>query len=382
MIGQDLEKYTFEYLMSQALVRVSDDLDKREGSIIYDALAPACYALSEAYMELRMVLINTFASMANGEYLDLRASEHGVIRYAATAAVRKGVFVMDSGAPAIIPIGSRFSTISETESVNFSVLAPYTDSTGNVEPGSYNLVCEELGTVGNEYTGALLPISNISGLKSAIMSTVVTPARDVETDEELRTRYFEEINRKAFGGNISQYDQEIKAISGVGEVQIYPVWDGGGTVKCSIIDAEYNTISNDFITQIQDLVDPTPQGTGLGIAPIGHKVTIVTPTKLALNIKTTVVLTNSYTLSQVESQVTSAIEKYLLELRQTWGLSDELNNYSLSVYIARINAAILSVPGIANVTNTTINGSAADIILQENATTQQLPVLGGVTISV
>ena len=77
MIGNYLDKYTFKYLMESALDNIPDDLDKREGSIIYDALAPACYELAEYYMELKKILENTFASTASNEYLDLRAAELG-----------------------------------------------------------------------------------------------------------------------------------------------------------------------------------------------------------------------------------------------------------------------------------------------------------------
>ena len=75
MIGDYLDKYTFKYLMELALDNVPDSLDKREGSIIYDALAPACYELAEYYMELKKTLENTFAETASNEYLDLRAAE-------------------------------------------------------------------------------------------------------------------------------------------------------------------------------------------------------------------------------------------------------------------------------------------------------------------
>ena len=381
MIGDYLETYTFTYLMEQALNQVSDDFDKREGSIIYDALAPACYSLAETFMQMRKLLLDTFASTSNGEYLDLRVGETGITRYAATAAVRKGTFLSDNGAAAVIPLGSRFSTIADSDSVNYYVDSIYVDSQGQAEPGSYNLVCEELGTIGNSYIGALLPITNISGLASATISSIVTPGRDVETDEELRIRYFEQINQKAFGGNVAQYDSEIRSISGVGEVQIYPVWNGGGTVKCSIIDAEYNAISSEFISQIQEIIDPTPQGTGLGIAPIGHTVTITTPMKKTIDVSTKVVLDSQYTLSQVKDNIVSAIESYLLELRKSWGVGNDANVYSLAVYIARINAAIITVPGVANVTETTINGDPFDLTLSEDATLQELPVLGTVTIN-
>ena len=124
------------------------------------------------------------------------------------------------------------------------------------------------------------------------------------------------------------------------------------------------------------------QGTGLGLAPIGHQVTITTPTEIAINIETTIVLNNGYSLPQVESLIQQAIAEYLLSLRKAWGIGDDLNQYTLAVYIARINAAILSVNGVANVTNTLINGFAQDLVLEQSAATQELPQLGTVIINV
>lgn len=386
MIGDYLDKYTYNYLMGQALDLVPNSLDKREGSIIYDALAPACYELSEYYMNLRKILIDTYASTASEEYLDLRVAEQGLTRYAATHATKKGTFVNNSDSPALIPIGSRFSIISDDTNVNYYVSEVYTDEFGVVVPGTYKLICEEVGIVGNGYVGALIPITYIQNLKSATMTDLIIPARDVETDEELRTRYFLTINEKPFGGNLAQYDEELKAIDGVGEVQIYPVWNGGGTVKCSIIDAEYNAISGDFINTIQNMIDPENaqgvQGTGLGLAPIGHQVTITTPTEIAINIQTTIVLINGYNLPQIKSLIQQAIAEYLLTLRKAWGIGDDLNQYTLAIYFARIASAILSVSGVANVTDTLINGFTNDLILEQSAAIQELPQLGTVIINV
>ena len=381
MIGDYLDKYTFKYLMESALDNVPDSLDKREGSIIYDALAPACYELAVYYMELKKILENTFASTASNEYLDLRAAEQGLERYAASYAVKRGDFLTSSGNPAVIPIGSRFSVISDTLNLNYEVTEAYLDEFGAVVPGAYRMTCEEIGTQGNSYTGPLIPITFISSLKTATLSDLLVPARDEETDEELRDRYFLAVNDKPFGGNLSQYDEELKGIDGVGEVQIYPVWNGGGSVKLSVIDAEYNIITNDFITTLQNMIDPTPQGTGLGLAPIGHIVTVTTPTEKTIDITATVVLESGYTLGQVTPLIEEAIESYLLRLREIWGISDDLNNYALAVYIARINAAVLGVAGIANITGTTINGLASDLTLIQDATTQELPVLGTVIVS-
>lgn len=380
MIGDYLEQYTFEYLLNSALARVPDDVDKREGSIIYDALAPACQELSTAYEEFRKLLIQTYVSTASGQYLDLRVAELGIDRYVATYASRRGNFTYQDGSPAVIPIGSRFSTIVEVGSLNYYVDSQYVDEQGNSVPGSYVLICEELGTKGNNYSGAILPISNIYNLATATLSTVLTPARDDETDDELRTRYFETLKAKAFGGNIAQYDSEIKAISGVGEVQIYPTWNGGGTVKCSIISADYNTVSTEFIASVQEKLDPPPQGQGLGIAPIGHVVSVVTPTNKTINVSAKVVISPRYALAQLRATIEKAIGDYLLELRKGWGLPDEVNEYFLAVYVARINAAIISVTGVANVSDVTINGISSDLELSETAQLQELPVLGTVTL--
>ena len=384
MIGDYLEVYTFKYLMEQALSQVPNTVDKRQGSIIYDALAPACYRLADFYNTLRNIYKDTFAETAVGESLDLRVVEQGITRYSATFAVKKGYFASAAAAPMTIPLGSRFSTISDINPITYVVIAAYAEE-GVVQPGYYQMRCEVSGIIGNEYSGTLTNITHIQGLATATMSDLINPARDKETDEELRARYFEKVNQKAFGGNISQYDQELKEISGVGDVQVYPVWNGGGTVKLSIVDSEYNQCSNEFLAIVQELIDPENSlgvtGTGLGMAPIGHQVTVVTPSEYTANITATVVLTSSILLGQVTAPIENAIEAYFETLRRNWGVADEYNNYFLGIYTSKITAAILSVPGVANVTDVKINGSALDVILTENATTQQLPVLGTVIIN-
>lgn len=380
MIGDYLEQYSFEYLMEAALDRIPNTIDKREGSIIYDTLAPACYELSEYYMRLRRILQDTFAETASEQYLDLRVAEQGITRFQSTQAIKKGEFSNSSGAPLNIEIGSRFSTISDTQPINYTVLAPYQVEGVNV-PGSYQLMCEEFGTIGNSYVGNIIPIDYVQGLSEALMTDLIIPARDIETDDDLRSRYFLSLTEKPFGGNIAQYDEVLKNIEGVGEVQIYPVWDGGGTVKCSVIDASFNPITTDFINVVQNEIDPTPQGTGLGLAPIGHVVTIVTPEELTINIETNILLMAGYTKVQVEQPIKDALEEYMLSLRRQWGIPNDFNEHILGVYISRINAAILNVAGIANVTDTTINGLPQDLTLIQTAALQELPILGQVILN-
>jgi uncharacterized phage protein gp47/JayE len=100
------ENMTFEVILQRMLDRVSNNLNKREGSIIYDALAPAAVELQLMYIEFDIILKETFGDTASREYLIRRAAERGIIPYAATYAVLKGEFTPTT---LNIPIGSRFS---------------------------------------------------------------------------------------------------------------------------------------------------------------------------------------------------------------------------------------------------------------------------------
>ena len=187
MIGDKYEQYTFSYLLREALSNVPDTMDKRQGSVIYDAIAPACYRLAELYQDIRNAYKDTFATTATGEELRLRVAEQGITAHPATYAVKKAFITDASGAPMSIPIGSRFSTISDISPINYFVSAVYEED-GQGVPGYYQLQCEVAGSVGNEYAGPLTQITYIRGIGSAVMSTLLVPAQDEETDDEFVER--------------------------------------------------------------------------------------------------------------------------------------------------------------------------------------------------
>ena len=69
---------TFEELLQGMLDRVPSDVDKRQGSVIYDALAPAAYFLAQQDFQLRNFIDLVFADTAVGEYLDRCVEAHGL----------------------------------------------------------------------------------------------------------------------------------------------------------------------------------------------------------------------------------------------------------------------------------------------------------------
>ncbi len=136
----------------------------------------------------------------------------------------------------------------------------------------YQLAAETPGAIGNEYTGPILPITAIPGLTSAQITDILVPGDDTETDSAFRERLIEALNNRPFGGNIADYRQNVLAIDGVGGVQVYPTWNGGGTVKLSVLGADFLPASSTLVEKVQNAIDPPPnQGLGAGLGPYRGK---------------------------------------------------------------------------------------------------------------
>lgn len=383
VLSEYLQKYTYDYILTEALSKVPDNVDKREGSIIRDALSPCCYEAAKHILYLADIIEQTYIETANGLWLDGRVIEGGITRDPATYAKKLGVFKTQLDEPCQISIGQSFSTVGDTI-LNYTAVQVYANEDGDVVPGSYIMQCNTVGSVGNSYIGRIVPNDYIEKLASAEITTLLYPGEEEESDDSLRERFLANLMKTAFGGNIAQYRQWAKEIPGIGGVQIYPVWAGGGTVKLSIIDTDYNSCSSEFCQTILEKFDPENSGgetgLGLGIAPIGHKVTVSTPLPRTINVSGKITLLPGYKLETLRPDIKAALENYLLSLREAWENSDDENNYSVTVYLGRINFAILNVKGVSSAYELKLNETDTDIKLTETSSLQEIPVLGTVSL--
>ncbi len=352
------EKYTYEYILERMLSQIPDTFDKREGSVIYDSLSPVAIELNNMYLALDSMLQETFGDTATREYLIRLCAERGITPYAATKATLQGEFTPSS---LEIPIGSRFNSDVSSYVV-----------TEKISDGAYKLECEEAGTIGNEHLGDILPIEYITGLRTAEITAILIYGEDEEATEALRTRYLDSFNAKTFGGNKADYKEKTLAISGIGSVKIEPTWDGVGTVRLTILDSAYGIPTSALIALVQNSFDPNLDGEGDGLAPIGHVVTVRGALSESVVVTITITWDEGYSWDTSKSQVEAAIEGYLLELREAW--ADETS--AQLVRIAQIESRVLAVEGVLDVADTTINGVAANLVLDDAYT---VPIFGGVS---
>ena len=83
------ENKTYENLLNEMLERVPDDIDKREGSIVYDALGPTAYIQAEQYFLMNNYLDLVLPDKSVGEFQDRFLVAFNLFRKPATKAIRK-----------------------------------------------------------------------------------------------------------------------------------------------------------------------------------------------------------------------------------------------------------------------------------------------------
>ena len=347
------ENVTYESILKRMLSKVPSNVDKREGSIIYDALAPAALELQLIYIELDAVMNESFADTASREFLVRRASERGITPEPATKAILKGVFTPVN----VDVLGKRFNC----GKLNYIAIEKITD-------GEYQMQCETEGLDGNANFGQMIPIEYVEGLETAEITEILIPGEDEEDTEVFRQRYFKSFESQAFGGNVADYKQKTNGIRGVGGTKVTPVWNGGGTVLLTIINSDFNVASDELIQLVQETIDPTQDASGKGLAPIGHIVTVNSAEAIPVNITTTITYQPNYSFDVLKEQIEEVIENYLSELRKTWE-----DNEFLIIRSSQIDARLLDVVGIVDIQDTHVNDVKNFTVLKN-----QIPIMGGV----
>ena len=346
-----------EIILNRMLDRISDNKDKRQGSLIWDSLSPASIELWLLYIELEKFYKNAFADTATRPYLIRRAAERGIMPKEATKAIVKGEFDVD------LPFGTRFSL----GDVNYGI-SEFNGINDNIR--EYELTCETAGQIGNKI-GHATPVTYIPGLTIAQITEVVILGEDEEDTEVFRQRYFASLDSVAFGGNRADYKEKINSLPGVGGVKTKRAWQGGGTVLVTIIDSDFKVPSAGLIDAVQTAVDPVSNsGEGLGTAPIGHSVTVQGVSETVTAIETNITFQNGYVWLDVKPAIEETISVYYSELAKLW--EDE---EALVVRISQIEVRLLDLPGILDLQNTKINGIGQNFVLNEYA----IPKLGSVT---
>ncbi len=373
----EFQNKDYDYFLRKMLDAVPDNIDKREGSIIYDALAPAALVMGQQSLDMANVIKETYIKTASGEFLDYRAIEHGTSRYPATQTEAKAKVLNDKKEPLDnVQVGDKFASIGDSP-IFYAVTKVNDDLT-------VELTAEVKGSSANSYIGQILPVTPNDLLSWAEITEITAPARDVESDDHLRARLLSSQSWIAYGGNVADYLDMTSKIDEVGAAQIYPTWNGGGTVKVVILNNNLMPASASLVQKVKNTLDPEDkQAEGYGLAPIDHAVTVTAPEELIVNVDISVKLDDTKVIRYVKDSITKAVEGYFQSLRKDWAdINQKLGRgYQETIYRSKILSQVMLTEGVVNAKLPSLNGRDADIDLVFNNSKSQLPVVGTVTIN-
>ena len=361
MIERRFTDETETALIERKLARVDDALDKRQGSIIYDATAANAFETAQVYVALDDVLqfgLNVTADSPD-EYVDLKTSWLGIPRK--QALFSSGLLTFNGENGTVIDVGTRART-DEVNPIYF-----VTTQVGTITGGSVTVsaTAEVGGISGNVQAGAItITLGDLTGVTAVTNGADFEGGVDREMNQSLLDRYYEKVRKPATSGNVYHYEQWAKEVAGVGDVKVYPVWNGPGTVKVVLLDAEKKAPDPSIITATQTYIE--------SVRPIGATVTYVGATEIAINVTATLTLAQGATIAEVKAQFEAGLTAYLKSLAF---VTNEITGQPELIRYTRIANVLLDIPLIIDYSNLKVNGGTANI----QPTVEQVGVVGTVT---
>lgn len=362
-----LSDQTDQTILKRMLKLVPDDLDKSEGSYIWDSLNPASIQFSLAAIWAQEVLRRSFASTTFGPYLDMRCEERGVFRRPAAKATGKVKFIGTVGT--LIPAGTQVATeadpITNTPSILYLTVGAVTlDSKGEA---TADISAIEAGKHGNVPAGAIsLMITPVPGVTSVKNTSEITGGNDIESDASLLERFLIQTRNPGTSGNKANYMKWALEVAGVGGVQVHPLWAGPGTVRVVLLDTEKRAAGPAIVEAVQKYIDPVPS-MGEGQAPIGATVTVAAAEEVPINVSVKLTIATGSNLFEVRNLIQTGLNNYLRNL----AFVDPLVRYT------RVAAILLDIPPIIDFSDLKVNGISDENIEMKLG---QVAVPGTVTV--
>lgn len=322
---------TYDEILNRCLDKVPDDIDKREGSFMYTAIAPVCFELSNAYFEMENMLDLSFIDTSYEDYLDKVAVMVGITRYDAVNTQKTAHIICDGDI-----IGQKFSC----DVYIFEVISQIDDENYILRADDYNPAIDSL-------TGDLYSILNLTQISSAVITGNYIQSSAMEDDETLRERIKEKLFSKPFGGNITDYKDAVLATEGVSFAHVFTGYDvGASNVKIIVAGADKMQIDNSICEGLELYFNGDEANTAN--APIGHNVAVTSCEITDVSFSCTVECVATANFDNVASGVDERIREYIAEL--------SFENDTIS--IMKIVACILDDDSILDVSNVLINGSS------------------------
>ncbi|TQW29524.1 baseplate J/gp47 family protein, partial [Clostridioides difficile] len=185
----------------------------------------------------------------------------------------------------------------------------------------------------------------INGITKIYNDVAFRGGTEIETDEELKERFYKIQKNQATSGNKAHYEEWALEVEGVYNAKIYPRWDGAGTVKVLIFGVNNQAVDSEVIERCREHIETE--------MPIGATLTVATPSILDISISATIKLEIGYTIDFVKESFLESINSYLI-------------NVNKEIIYTKVSAILASTEGLHDFSNLLLNNKAENITFEED----------------
>ena len=373
---------TFENLQAEALEDLRNKIeelpenqrvDASEGSLLYLAVAKQAVRLEEAYQDLEALNENMLVDTQDLEHLIDSGAECGVPIREGTAAI----VLAELDCPC--EIGDEFSAIDSEYNYRAIELVEVISREAEDEDEEpvtiyrYKMEATDEGIEPGSYRGEIEPDDYLKDFEEGRIVSCVTPGTEQEDEDVYRERRLNSFTSKACAGNRDYYLDTIGALAGVGGVKVERRKVTQTVIPCYIQASDYGVPSAELLASIKDIMDPDGyEGEGAGLCPLGHILDLHPVEGIEINVSASFVFDEGYTFPMLKNAMREVIQKYITELAREWQ-----NQSIIVVRRAMVESKILSVKGVLDISDLTLNGGEDNI----TTTAYQVPIFGTITNS-
>lgn len=329
---------TYDTIKNRTLKNINLDVYKGEGSFLNDMISGNTFELSKMYVELSNIHKIAFIEDTYDQLLDKRVNEFGVYRKLGTEATGEVEFIGENG----VEISN--GTIISYKDLLFVVIKDVLigGEEGNISP----VQALEIGTRYNLTSDCEFKLNEtIFGIEKITNINKFSGGTEIETDEELRERFFRVQKNQATSGNKAHYEEWALEVDGVYNVKVYPRWDGAGTVKILLFGQNNQAVEEEIITKCREHIEEE--------MPIGATLTVTTPVPLDISISASMELENGYTLDMVKNSFIESINQYF-------------RNITREIVYTKIMGILISTSGVHDLSNLLVNNSIDNIVIEDD----------------
>ncbi len=337
-----IQALTFETIVSRMKADLKNPPNRVEGSFAADNIQAVAKEILKYYDYIDFLQEQHYAETATGEYLDKKAGEVGVFRKKPAKATGFATF---EGTPGVmIPAG--FKVFSDTYTYITKEIGYIGDDGKVILP----IEAEKAGKESNIPAGSIYRFdSGVGGIRRVHNEKAIENGTDLEDDEALRERTLLRMRYPGTSGNQYHYMHWAMEVDGVGRVRVFPIWDGPGTVKASILDSNQRVANEDLIKKVKHHIDNDGDRLGESLAPIGALLTVDTAKTKKLAIKGKVLLDFGSRLRRED--LADTLKKKLQDY-----IDQSIAYKANRLTVAKVIDILYSIEGVQDITELTVNG--------------------------